>query len=273
MKKLHDYIPYLKVPEKLNIQKGEVVVVSSNIIRFAHIAQRHEGEFDAHLFIDKLQEIIGQEGTLVFHAFNFNLKSGATFDIKNTLPEATGSLSLAAFRRDDFKRTKHPLHSFLVWGKHADYLAKLNNKSSFGVDSPFTFFKEQKAKKISIDLDLVSTLTFTHYVEELEKVNYRYWRKFQMKYIDEDGTNSIKEYFLYGKRLGYVNVINPLLPEFIQKKAIEQYHFNTVEFNVIDLAKTYDIILNDLRNNHGKNVFGFSTKAFIRNAVKELLGR
>ncbi len=273
MPRIKNYIPYLEIPSKLNIQKGDIVVVSSNIIRFAYITQKHEGIFSPKLFIDKLQEIVGQEGTLLFHAFNFNLKSGSSFDIRNTQPKTTGSLALAAFKRGDFKRTKNPLHSFLVWGKHTNYLLSLNNKSSFGADSPFTFLKQNKAKKLSIDIDLMNTLTFTHHVEELAKVKYRYWKKYLINYTDVDGNTNWREYYIYGKRLGYVNVVNPLLPEFIKQNAIEQYKFNTVAFNVIDLEKTYDIIHNDLQNNEGRNVYKFSFKVFVKNIVKEFLGR
>ena len=273
MSRIKNYTPYLEIPAKLNLQKGDVVVVSSNIIRFAYITQKHESIFDSNLFIEKLQEIIGPEGTLIFHAFNFNLKSGSAFDIKYTKPTTTGALSLAAFKRSDFKRTQNPLHSFLVWGKYADHLIALNNKSSFGADSPFAFFKQYGAKKLSIDLDLVSTLTFTHHVEELEKVNYRYWKKYLINYTDEAGITNWREYFLYGKKLGYENVINPLLPEFIKQNAIEHYKFNTVSFNVIDLEKSYNIIQNDLQNNEGKNIYKFSFKVFIKNSVKEFLRR
>lgn len=273
MNRIPDYITYLQIPEKLHLQKGDVVVISSNIIRFAYITQKYEGRFDPNLFIEKLQEVVGNEGTLIFHAFNFNMKSGATFDIKNTAPEITGSLSLTAFRRSDFKRTQHPLHSFLVWGKYAEHLTSLTNKSSFGNDSPFAFFKEQGAKMLSIDLDLVGTLTFTHYVEEMERVRYRYLKKYLINYIDAEGTSALKEYLLYGKRRGYVNQVNPLLPEFIKQHAIEQYQFNTVSFNIIDLAKAFDIIQYDLQKNAGKNIYRFSLRAFLKNIVKELLGR
>lgn len=273
MHRIPDYISYLQIPDKLHLQKGDILVVSSNIIRFAYITQKYESRFDPNLFIEKLQEAVGDDGTLVFHAFNFNMKSGATFDIKNTPPEIAGSLSLTAFRRNDFKRTQHPLHSFLVWGKHAPHLTSLTNKSSFGSDSPFAFFKEQNAKMLSIDLDLVGTLTFTHYVEEMERVGYRYLKKYLINYIDAEGISTLKEYVLYGKHRGYINLVNPLLPEFIKQESIEQYQFNTVSFNIIDLAKAFEIIQYDLQKNAGKNIYRFSLRVFLKNIVKELLGK
>ena len=66
------------------------------------------------------------------------------FDYKKT-PSNCGSLSNIALQRSDFKRTKHPIHSFAVFGKHKNYLCNLENKSSWGEDSPFKFlYKNSK---------------------------------------------------------------------------------------------------------------------------------
>jgi aminoglycoside N3'-acetyltransferase len=78
--------------------------------------------------------------------------------------------------RPDFKRTKHPIHSFSVWGKYRDKLCAMDNKSSFGLDSPFHFLYESAAQMLIIGIGFQGAFTFAHYVEEREKAFYRYFK-------------------------------------------------------------------------------------------------
>ncbi|MCD4773841.1 MAG: AAC(3) family N-acetyltransferase [Bacteroidales bacterium] len=263
------YIPYQKIIDKLDVNEGEILIVTSNITKMAFLSRRNEGSFDSNLLIDSFQKKLGKEGTLILPSYNHNLKSGQKFDIKNTTP-VTGALALAAFKRNDFKRTKNPLHSFLVRGKYADELSNLNNKSSFGKDSPFAFFLEKNAKMLFISTNVTAAFTFTHFVEESEKVHYRKYQKLPIKYTNEKNQFSVRDYLLYKKKTGWDLDFKPL-EELFRKSILNEKTINGLKFQSLNISKAYDIILKDIRENKAKSIAYFSLKLFVRDTVKQVL--
>ncbi|MED1873006.1 AAC(3) family N-acetyltransferase [Brevibacillus borstelensis] len=251
------YIPFVNVIEGLGLQKGDVVLVASDLLRLTIEAYRHGEKVDGNLFIDKLQSIIGESGTLLFPTYNWDFCNGTAFDYRNT-PSKTGALSNLALKRADFSRTKHPIYSFAVWGKDRDYLCGLNNTSSFGHDSPFAYLHQQKAKMLVIGLDYSRSFTFVHYVEELEKVDYRYLKNFTGPYIDAAGYEEERTYSMYVRDIerGVVNVfLQPLIDRLEQERASSFYEINKVPIYMIDLETAFRVIQDEIRNNGARNLY------------------
>ena len=265
------YIKYSTIFNHLEINKGDIVYIASNIIKIIHAARKTE-EFDINKFIDSIQHKVGNEGTLLFPAFNFELKQQDKFDIKNTAP-VTGLLPLAAFKRIDFKRTQHPLHSFMVWGKYADELAGLTNKSSFGEDSPFAFIHNKKAKLLAIDLDFQHSYPFAHYVEEQEQVPYRAWKKYNIDYIDESGNVTQRAYNMFAKKRGYVNNVNPLYEILKQQGAVKIQMINNVEYKITEVEKAFEVCQKDIQGNKARNICYFDPIVYFKSLIKSFLGK
>ena len=265
----NEYIPYQKIVDELDVNEGEILIVASNIMKMAFLSRRKEGSFDSNLLIESFRKKLGKEGTLILPAYNHNLKSGQKFDIKNTTP-VTGALALTALKRNDFKRTKNPLHSFLVCGKYADELSKMNNKSSFGLDSPFAFFLERNAKMLFISTTVTDAFTFTHFVEESEKVHYRKYQKLKINYTDEKNRFSIKEFLFYKKKPGWSLDFKPL-EKLFRKSILKEKTINGLKFQSLNLAGTYNILLKDIRENKAKSIAYFSMKLFAKETVKQIL--
>ncbi len=266
-----EYIPYQKIVDELDVNEGEILIIASNITKMVFLSGRKEGSFDSNLLIDSFQRKLGKEGTLIFPAYNHNLRSWHKFDIKNTAP-VTGALALTAFKRPDFKRTRNPLHSFLVSGKYADKLCKLNNKSSFGKDSPFAFFLEKNAKMLFISTSVTAAFTFTHFVEEKEKVHYRKYQKLSIKYTDDKNQFSVREYLFYKKKTGWDLDFSPL-EKLFSKTILNEKTINGLKFQSLNFAETYNIILKDIRENKAKSIAYFSLKLFVKDTVKQVLKR
>jgi aminoglycoside 3-N-acetyltransferase len=250
------YISYPNIVEYLNIQKGDRLLVASDVTRLAFEAARHHEDFNSDRFIDALQVKVGDEGTLLFPTYNWGFCTGKPFDYKRT-ESLTGALSRSASRRKDFRRTKHPIYSFAVWGKDAERLCSLNNKSSFGSDSPFHYLREEAAKMLMIDTDYQHALTFVHYVEQWEKVDYRYEKTFTGMYIDEDGKARMDSYSMYVRDLDRGVVTNLYgIGEKIDQLASSEYQvFNGIPFRLISLADAFTVIQEDIRNNEAKNLY------------------
>lgn len=263
------YISYKDIAGHLKIRKGEILLIASDITRLAFLARRKEGGFDINELIDSFQKQLGPSGTLIFPAYNFNLKDHSSFDIKRTGP-ITGALSMGAFKRDDFCRTQHPLHSFLAWGKDSEYLCELKNKSSFGEDSPFAFLYRQQARMLLIGTSVGEAFTFTHYVEEFEKVGYRSGKNYHIKYKDPAGHEEIREYELYKKKPGWTMALHKL-QQLFDNKVMQTEFINGAEFNLIDLKPAFEIIQNDIRQNKARNIAVFDLKLMVKDLLKALL--
>lgn len=267
-----DYVSYLQLPELVGLKKGDVVYIASNLVRLAMITRKHEGEFEADKFINALQEAVGEEGTLLFPAFNFSVGKKAKWDIENTVPQ-TGLLPEAVFKRKDFKRTKHPLHSFLVWGKHTDEICSLNDISSFGENSPFGFLHRNDGRLLGIDVDLQHSLAQAHYVEEKEQVDYRKWRNYYINYVDDNTVKTMQHCRLFGKKIGWVNDVNPLWKDFIEEGVSKEIRLNNVSFRLTNLVKAYPIMARDIHTNEAKKIARFSWDTYVKQVVKRLLGK
>ncbi len=266
------YIPYQKIPAQLGILPGDAVLLASDITRIAFMAIRNEGNFDAGLFIEAFQKILGPEGTLILPAYNFNLKNKADFDIKQTRP-ITGALSLEAFGRPDFCRTAHPLHSFLVWGKYSELLCALNNQSSFGSDSPFAFFLEKNVKMIMAGTSVTEAFTFVHFVEESEKVWYRKMRKYNIFYKDLFGSQESRTYYLYAKKAGWTMVLHRLEKLLDERGLLKTKNLNGLSYYELAAQEVYPLIQRNILEDNASDIAAFSWKLLFKDYLKVMAGR
>jgi aminoglycoside 3-N-acetyltransferase len=263
-------IKYRDLITHLGIAPGSVLMVAADLTRLAMTSRRKEGEFSTTSFLESLQRHLGKEGTLVIPAFNFNLKDNAQFNPSRTMP-VTGALAVEALKRPDFRRTRHPLHSFMVWGKYAPALAGLDNKSSFGPDSPFSFLKEHHCRMLFIDTRIQDAFTFVHYVEESAKVKYRKYKKINLVMEDEDGTREQREFLLFAKRPGWTMKLSGLEELLTEKNVAKSIVINHVDFIMVDLEAAYPEILNDIHSNNARNLAFFSPGLYFREKAKQLL--
>jgi aminoglycoside 3-N-acetyltransferase len=251
-----EYIKYTDIIKKLNINEGDIVFISSDIKKLLWNSRTNGEVFDPNKFIDSIILAIGNSGTLLFPTFNWDFCKGIQFNYYETKCK-TGVLGQTALKRQDFKRTKHPIYSFAVWGKDKDLLCGLENQSSFGEDSPFAYMHKNKAKNILIDIDYKNCFTFVHYVEEqVGNIHYRYLKNFTADYRDDDNRLYNKTYSMFVRNLDIdvQNTINPIGNVFEQKNVSKKYLINESEFILVDLYEAYPIIEDDIINNRSRNI-------------------
>lgn len=261
---------YLDMIRQVDIKPGSLVMVTADLTRLALSTLRKEGEFNIGLLIDALKQCLGKGGTLIIPSFNFNLHNDEYYNPAKSLP-ITGALAVAALKRPEFLRTRNPLHSFLVWGEHAEALAALNNISSFSSDSPFAFMNEHRAKMLLFDTSISAAFTFVHHVEEMEKVSYRKFRTIGIK-VEENALNTVrKEYLLYAKRPGWTMDLTGLETLLTEQQIANKMLINQVPFTLVDLHASYNIIKNDIERNKSKNIARFSLNLYLREKAKSIL--
>ncbi|MCR4923288.1 MAG: AAC(3) family N-acetyltransferase [Lachnospiraceae bacterium] len=256
---MSEYIKIRDLASHLHLHKGQQLFVTSDVKQLLYLMIQNNDETDLNILIDSMIEILGEEGSLVFPTFNWSFCKGETYDHYKT-PCKTGSLGKTALKRKDFERTEHPIYSFAVYGRCKEDMLKIHNKSSFGADSPFTYMMENNFDNLFIDKDLQHSFVFVHYVEEQNgPVPYRYLKDFTADYIDREGKLSRRTYSMNVRDLDMdvQNRIYPYEPDFIEKGAMERFYVNDLEFKIINLRASYDIIADDVRNNRSRKLCSY----------------
>lgn len=255
-KRYEEYVQLKNIARCLDIDKGDTLLVSSDLKRLLFQCLEHGDSTDPNVFLESLMDAVGCKGTLLFPVFNWDFCKGVTFDYLRT-PGRTGSLGKAALKREDFVRTRHPIYSFAVWGKDAGKLYEMENRDSFGQDSPFAYLREVRAKNLFIDVSYQDSFTFAHYTEEWEgKVPYRYVKEFTAGYIDGQGKEEERTYSMFVRDLDlnvYVT-IDPMEAQFKQAGAVQAYGINGVDFRLLDLGKAYELMKEDILHNRSRNL-------------------
>ena len=258
---MSEYVKLKGLASKFGLNKGDRVYVTSDVKGLLYNCMHNDDDTDLNILIDGIIDIIGEEGTLVFPTFNWSFCGGTPYDIRKT-PGKTGSLGKIAMGRDDFRRTKHPLYSFVVWGKDQDALCALENKSSFGNDSPFAFMVEHGYRNLFIDKELENSYVFVHYAEQSVGhlyTGYRYLKDFTGDYTDENGVTTRRTYDMNVRALDkdVTNVIYAFEDEFTQKGIMKTFFINDIRFDLIELKEAHPILQEDVRHNRSRRICSF----------------
>ena len=195
---------------KSGIENGDSVLLHSDIRRLLFDLKSNGIKLDLKLIIDSFLNCIGENGTLLIPLFNFGFANGETFDINST-PSKMGILSEYFRRNYNIIRTGHPMYSFGVVGSKKNKFLDLDNYSGYGKDSPFGILRDIKGKIAILDLDDQHSMTFYHYIEEINNVKYRYFKKFSGNYIDKNQKKIKKTYCLFVRKInqGVKTFVNP----------------------------------------------------------------
>jgi aminoglycoside 3-N-acetyltransferase len=199
---------------KSDLEKGfQEVGVAAGDTLLVHSSYKSFGGVDGgpQTVIDALLEVLGEEGTLIMPAFNFDFCKGAPWDVNET-PSHMGIITELVRQNPESRRVFHPIYSFSILGKHKDYLSSVTDKSAYGAGSLFAKLRELDGKMLIIGLDYTNSWTFVHHIEEMEGVNYRYMKEFSGEITDAEG-NTYQDTFTMLVRdieMGVVTEVNPM---------------------------------------------------------------
>ena len=232
----------------LDLQENDIILITSDLVKI--LTKYKSDEINFNKFIDTFVEKVGKTGTILLPTFSWDFCKGLGFNYYKTVPE-TGSLPKIALRRDDFIRTKHPIYSFAVTGKDKEKLYEIESESGWGEKSIFNYLYEKNAKNLFIGLDYKEGFTFDHYIEEKNKVKYRFFKTFSGEYTDKENKKLIKSYKMFVRDLDLNSgtIINPILDDImIKANCYKKYKFNEIDIGLINLKIAGDILDNDLKS-------------------------
>ncbi len=164
----------------IGVDAGDALLVHSSYKSFGGV------EGGPQTVIDALLHVLGIEGTLIMPAFNFDFCKGEPWDVRHT-PSHMGIITELVRQDPRSLRVFHPIYSFSIIGKQAEFLTKERYKSSYERYSVFGKLRQLDGKIMVIGLRYNDSMTFFHHVEELEGVDYRYLKAFTGMVTDENG--------------------------------------------------------------------------------------
>ena len=227
------------------INKSDTVLIHSNIVRtiidYRKVCKKRIEPIDV---LESFLEAVGPKGTLLLPLFNFEFTEGVPFDIRST-PSHMGALTEAARAHPDAVRTGHPIYSFCALGYKSKLFDGLDNNSAYADDSPFGILRKLNGKIAVLDIEEGESMTFYHHIEEINKVDFRYFKEFYGKYTNVNGVTSTKSYTIFVRDLER-KVISNLNPagELLWSEGLYSGYRPNVDtgLRVIQAAQMFDFI-------------------------------
>jgi aminoglycoside 3-N-acetyltransferase len=220
---------------RTNVKHGDTIIVHTSYKSLGGV------EGGADTVIDVMRELVGERGTVLFPAFNFQSWTETHyFDVLET-PSKMGMITELARLRPDAKRTPHPIYSFSVWGARADEFAAAEDMEAYGPNSAFALFHKINGTIVSIGLDFNSTFSMHHYIEYNVGCDYRRIKQFSGLYVGYDRMPRIKTYSMF-VRLNdrYKTYIVPAMNELLAVGVIKEVQVGAAKVHFATANDFYD---------------------------------
>ncbi len=244
-------INYREMIETAGIKEGMTIDIVIDLFDVAKQCMALNLSFDSDHFIDELEDVIGENGNLLIRTFSWDWCHGKGFDSRTTASRV-GALGNVAMKRKEFKRTRHPIYNWMVWGKDQQELCDIDNKESFGADSIFGWQeKNADCYQINFGKSQLSGLTVFHFVELKVGIPYRYVKDFTGTYIDDTGSVQEKTYSMNVRDLNFEIVTDDSVyePELVEKGILKRTEYNGIpilNYKIDELMAVYE---KDFRKN------------------------
>ncbi len=219
--------------KNINHIKNEKVIIFSDL-RFLLI--KNESKTIINNALKIIQILIENNNTIIIPAFNFHFAQTKKTSHDPDLI-TTGYLNKIILKTYDFKRTSKPIYNYGVLGPKALDILNLKQKTAFGKDSVIGHLSLNKSVGLGIGLDPTDFNWVTiHVCEELEKVPYRFFKKFNG--FNLSTRKKVHEVLFVRKKSS--NVINS--GKKINENLIKKNKITKIKFKNLDLV---NIKLND----------------------------
>lgn len=228
----------------MGLDQGDLVLVHSSYKSFGGV------DGGPQTVIDALLQAIGNSGTLVMPTFNFDFCSGEAFDLHAT-PSQMGIITELVRQMPEAHRVFHPIYSFVAVGVLAEELGALSNKSSYGADSLFAKLMDHDGKIMIIGLSYNDSMTFFHYVEEMEGVDYRYLKDFTGEVRDGEGRRSTDTFQMLVRDWdrGVVTAVDPMGEVLEQEGVVHMREIGDATVKLVRARDVYQITAREMKRN------------------------
>jgi len=165
---------------RCGIKSGSVLMLHSDAIFLSQTEPMSKTDRYC-LFFDAMDDVLGTEGTLVIPTFTYSATIGEPFIVEET-PSTVGDLTEYFRKMPAVKRSRDPIFSVAAIGQKSRQFCEVKIEDSFGKDSIFDLLDQSNAWLCSLATKFL--VTHTHFVEQAVGVDYRYFKNFNYKIIE-----------------------------------------------------------------------------------------
>ena len=228
--------------KKLDIKKNDDVMIHGD----AGIIHQYDINIKKgfNLLFKTIEKFIGKKGTILIPHFSYSFCQKKKF-YKNSNKSELGIFNKMFTERKNFKRTSHPIFSFFVKGKNWNYYNNSNLNICFGKNSIFDLFHKKKGKILVLGNSFEQSATFLHHIEDVAKVNYRFYKSFSGFIIDKKVKNFITVSYYVRK----LNCKSKLKFKKSLHKILKKTNVGRFQVYSISSSKLYNHCMIKLKNN------------------------
>lgn len=135
--------------------------------------------------LEAMIDFAGKNKTLILPAYTLSFASTRIFDLVRTKSDI-GALPDQAIAHPGLRRLPKPMNSYMVCGPRADEFLSLACSTAWGQDGAFGWMTRVDARICILGVPWEEACSLYHHAEELERVPYRYHKRFTGRYF-EDG--------------------------------------------------------------------------------------
>ncbi|MEK6780490.1 MAG: AAC(3) family N-acetyltransferase [Bacteroidota bacterium] len=246
--------PQLSRAEFVQVLRNDLKIKAGDIL-FVHSSMRNLYlSFDKQEILNILLDAVGQEGTLLFPCWHFNIRAedyikqhDVVFDFK-TSPSAMGRISDVLRSNPLAHRSLHPTNSVIAIGKHAAELTAGHEADIYpcGIHSPWHKMMKYNAKVIGVGVT-VDNLTFVHAIEDFIKSDFpimtRMEKIFSCKCIDRSGKEIMIGTLVASTKISPRDVVG-FFKKHISTSAYRPVKVKNMDFFSLDTVPIFDEIKN-----------------------------
>lgn len=203
--------------KECGVSSGDTVFLHCDAFFLAQISGSSTLE-KMDFFFNVLDQLLGEHGTLILPTFTYSFTKGEEFNLEQT-PSTVGLLTEYFRKREGVKRSKDPNFSIACSGRHKEKFINAPIHDTFGLDSIFGILYSQNAHIICLGCSF-DRITYTHYVEEVLNVDYRYFKEFSGQIVDQSTKKEVKVHYFVRDTSFDTSVNLGLLKNILEEKSL-----------------------------------------------------
>ena len=131
--------------KKLGIEKNDDLMIHGDAgIIYQYDINKKKG---FNLLFKTIEKYIGKKGTILIPFFTYSFCEKKRF-YKNSYKSELGIFTKMFTEKKNFKRTNHPIFSFLIKGKNLNYYNNAKLNICFGKNSIFDLFHKKNGNEV-----------------------------------------------------------------------------------------------------------------------------
>jgi len=217
----------------------DVLVVFSGLYTFAHRFEWPPTETPGRL-LDALVSYVGTTKTLVVPSYSMSFARTRVFDVLRTKSDI-GALPDEAIKHPGMRRLPKPMNSYMVIGPRAEEFLSLPCRTAWGHDGAFGWMDKVNARFCVLGVRWHEACSLYHYAEELERVPYRYFKRFAGDLLNDGVRVGRCEEVMYVRSgtVGPVWQLDIVYPRLIEAGVVKR---SPDPFIPLESAKSKDIV-------------------------------